>query len=650
MSDPLSFAGGIPQANDISGGKFILCELHNDVVTRVGFAFGLLPGWWRVFMSDSHKEIGIEEARQWDPSISDTDWHSALCANGFSGTDAVCWDYADARNRMGVIMISTALAPTISPLTMPSVTIITDGESILQRGIGSQIQDDLASRCNVPSEVLSVSHIPAEAVGTRYCIFLPEVDTCYLRSLNEERYLQLKSLIRSAKAVLWITRGGGESAAKPELDMIVGLSRVYHSESSTAKIMTLALPEAASPESVVQYTNQILLDRLRNRPQSPETEYEVRNGKLCINRVVESNNLNDYVYSKLEPQTRSKQTFGNQALALRVGSPGFLDTMEYIEITDFERPLASDEVEVRVRAVGVNFKDVLVALGRFNQSGLGNECAGIVTRAGPEATQVPGDRVCLCALNAYKTYVRSTTSLVFKIPDTLSFTEAASSPVAFSTAYHALCRTARLSAGETVLIHSAAGSTGQAAIQMARFLKAEVYATVGSNEKKKLIMDLYGIPSDHIFSSRGLSFVKGIKRMTQGRGVDVVLNSLADEGLQGSWHCLAAFGRFVEIGKKDILARNKLPMLPFNENRTFAAVDLTHVLRERPDLTRQNMDAILAMVLEGHFVAPQPLHVYSNSRIEEAFRYLQSGRNTGKTVVEFNDDDVVQVRTFLCFH
>ena len=526
---------------------------------------------------------------------------------------------------------------------MPGVTIITDGESTLQRTIATRIQTDLASICNVPSEVLSVSLLSAEAIGAQFCIFLPEVDTSYLRDMNEEQYSRLQSLFQSAKAVLWITRGGGELAVKPELDMIVGLSRVYHSESSTAKIITLSLPEAASPETVAQHANQILLDRLRNRPESPETEYEVRDGKLCINRVVESGNLNDYVYSKLEPQTRRKQAFGIRALALRIGSPGFLDTLEYAEAGEFARPLAPDEVEVKVRAVGVNFKDVLFALGRLDQGRLGHECAGIVTRAGPDATHVPGDRVVLCAPDAYRTYVRSPTSLVFKMPDTLSFREAASVPVAFSTAHHALCRTARLAPGETILIHSAAGGTGQAAIQMARFLRAEVFATVGSNEKKKLIMDVYGIPGDHIFSSRGLSFVKGVMRMTRGRGVDVVLNSLAGEGLQGSWDCLAAFGRFVEIGKKDILARNKLPMLPFDENRTFAAVDLTHMLSERPNLLRQNMEAILAMLRDGDITAPQPLHVYSNSRIEEAFCYLQSGKNTGKTVVEFNDDDVVQV-------
>ena len=328
---------------------------------------------------------------------------------------------------------------------------------------------------------------------------------------------------------------------------------------------------------------------------------------------------------------------------MNVRSPGLLDTMDYVEEIGRERPLASDEVEVKVKAVGVNFKDILIALGRLNEGGLGNECAGVVVRAGSEANLVPGDRVCMFALDTYKTYVRSKMSLVFKISDTLSFCEATAFPIVFTTAYHALFGSARLSSGESILIHSAAGGTGQAAIQIAKILKAEIYVTVSSNEKKKLIMDLYGIPEDHVFSSRGLSFVKGIMRMTDGRGVDVVLNSLAGEGLQGSWDCLAAFGRFVEIGKKDILARNKLPMLPFNENRTFTAVNLTHMISERPDIVRKNMESILAFLGDGQIRIPQPLHIYSNSQIEEAFRYLQSGKNTGKTVVKFKDDDVVGV-------
>lgn len=557
----------------------------------------------------------------------------------------VSWDHADVRNRMGIIIVSTALPSSSSPLGMPSVTIITTGESELQKLIGTLIQTGLARTRNVPCEIVSISQLSAEAIEKRFCIFLPEVDTSYLRDMSEEQYIRLQSLFRSAKTLLWITRGGGELPVKPELDMILGISRVIHSESATEKIITLSLRETATPEDVTQHTIKIFLDWLHNSSKVSETEYEVRNDKLCINRVVEANYLNDYVHSRLTPQKRSEEAFGNEdrALALNVRSPGLLDAMDYVEETGRERPLVSDEVEVKVKAVGVNFEDVLIALGRLNEGELGNECAGIVVRAGSEANLVPGDRVCMFALDTYKTYVRSKKSLVFKIPDTLSFCEAAAFPIVFTTAYHALCGNARLSFGETILIHSAGGGTGQAAIQIAKITKAEIYVTVSSNEKKKLIMDLYGIPENHVFSSKGLSFVKGIMRMTDGRGVDMVLNSLAGEGLQGSWDCLAAFGRFVEIGKKDILARNKLPMLPFNENRTFTAVNLTHMISERPDIVRKNMEAILALLGDGQIRTPQPLHIYSNSQIEEAFRYLQSGKNTGKTVVEFKDDDVVKV-------
>ena len=641
-----------PSADVISGGKLILSEIHNDAVTRVGFVFGLLPGWWlskyrsHKSLSVSHCETGTEPERQWGPTLSETAWHSALCANGFSGTDLACSDHVDARNRMGIIMVSTALAPSISSVKRPSVAVITTGESELQRLIGSQIQTELISLRDEPCEILNISHLPTEALAKRVCIFLPEVDGSYLRKMNKEQYIQLQSIFRSAKLLLWITRGGGELPMKPDLDMILGVSRVTHSENVTAKINTISFPEGADSKDITRHTLKILLDRLeKGSLEQCETEYEVRDGRLCISRVLEANHLNEYVHLRRAHQRQSEEVFGNveRPLALHVRSPGLLDTMVYVEDTTLEKPLASDEVEVRVKAVGVNFKDVLIALHRLNEGGLGNECAGIVARAGPEANLVPGDRVCVCALDTYKTYVRSKAALVFKIPDTVSFCEAASFPVVFTTAYQALFRNARLSSGESILIHSGAGGTGQAAIQIARLLKAEIYVTVGSNEKKKLIMDLYNIPEDHIFSSRGQSFVKGVKRMTDGRGVDVILNSLADEGLQGSWDCLAAFGCFVEIGKKDILARNKLPMLPFNENRTFAAVNLTHMITERPHLIRKSMEAILALVSDGQIRAPQPLHVYSNSRIEEAFRYLQGGKNTGKTIVEFKDDDVVPV-------
>ena len=555
-------------------------------------------------------------------------------------------DYDDPRNHMGNTMISTAVA---TPPKFPSnteVLIIANQASQLQHQLAFQIKSQLVSANDMASDVIHPNQISSTHLKQKFCIFLPEIEDPFLQSMSEEDYTRLQAVMKSGKGLLWTTQSGGHPR-KPEADMILGLSRVVRSENSNARVVTLALQDTQDVISIAHSIVQIFKNTFYSPPEQCETEYEERGGKLCTNRLVEANYLNDYIYSKNVQSRATKQGFGKgtRALTLNIGSLGLLDTMEYIEDLEIEAPLASDEVEVKVKAVGINFKDVLIALGRLSEGGLGNECAGVVTRAGAEARLLPGDRVCVCALGTYKTYVRSKAILAFKIPDTMSFCEAAAIPVVYTTAYQALVQIARLTSGESILIHSGAGGTGQAAIQLAKHLQAEIFVTVGSEEKKKLVMDLYGITEDHIFSSRGMSFTKGVKRMTKGQGVDVILNSLAGESLQGSWDCLAPFGRFVEIGKKDILGGNKLSMSQFNENRTFAAVNMTHMISERPELIRKTMEAVLALARDDKIGTAKPLHVYNNSQIEEAFRYLQGGKNTGKTILELNEDDVVPVST-----
>lgn len=176
--------------------------------------------------------------------------------------------------------------------------------------------------------------------------------------------------------------------------------------------------------------------------------------------------------------------------------------------------MAANEVEIEVQAVEVNFMDCLTALGRINKSTFGGECAGIVTRIGQECGLQTGDQVCAGTLGCFKTFVRCDTRLVTKIPDDLSFVEAAALPVTYVTSYHALNVFAQLQKEESVLIHSAIDGTGQSAVQIAQHIGAEIFVTVGSEEKKMVIMDLYGIPDDHIFYSRNTTFAQGIMRMT----------------------------------------------------------------------------------------------------------------------------------------
>ena len=234
-----------------------------------------------------------------------------------------------------------------------------------------------------------------------------------------------------------------------------------------------------------------------------------------------------------------------------------------------------------------------------------------------------------------------------KIPNDMSYSQAAVLPVVFATAYYALYDIARMRKGETVLIHWGAGGVGQAAIQLAQLIGAEIFVTVGSTEKRNLMTQTFGIPHDHIFSSRDLTFAQGMMRMTNNRGVDVVLNSMAGEGLRRSWECIAPFGRFVEIGKADIGASGKLPMFPFKKNVVFASVDLAFMVREDESMLAKTLSSVMDLAREKKISCSTPLNVFPYGKLQEAFRLMQSGKHLGKIVLEIQDGDTIMVSSFL---
>ena len=224
----------------------------------------------------------------------------------------------------------------------------------------------------------------------------------------------------------------------------------------------------------------------------------------------------------------------------------------------------------------------------------------------------------------------------------MGFETACTVPVVFCTAYYALIDLGRLEANEKVLIHAAAGGVGQAAIMLARLIGAEIYATVGSISKKQMIMEQYSIPENQIFYSRDNSFGPAIRRETNGKGVDVIVNSLAADSLRESWECLAHFGRFIEIGKRDILNNTRLEMAKFEHNTTFSSVDLTALAAEKPLLMQRLLSNVLSLFTEGKIRPIQPITVYPVSETESAFRLLQSGKAMGKLVVVPNQGDQVK--------
>jgi len=286
----------------------------------------------------------------------------------------------------------------------------------------------------------------------------------------------------------------------------------------------------------------------------------------------------------------------------------------------------------------------MTAMGQIPDSTIGVDAAGIISRVGSAVTKFKsGDRVAFFAQGAHSTHPRTRADNCALIPDNMSLEEAASVPTIHGTAWYALVRLARVQPGQSLLVHAAAGGVGQAAIQIAKHFGMEIFATVSNETKRHLIRETYGVPDDHIFNSRDLSFAKGIKRMTNGRGVDVILNSLSGEALRQTWHCIAPFGYFVEIGLRDILNNTGLEMAPFKQDATFTFLNLAHVQRSRPDLMAAIVEGTFDFIRQGISSPVKPITTYPISDVERAFRLMQAGKHLGKLVLTWGEDDVVPV-------
>lgn len=620
------------------GGKIVLLELTEPDAMKTNFAFGLLPGWWRA--ADGYRDLSA--------GVSEDVWHKILVKAGFSGIDLSLLDYYEQECHEHSAMVSTALGKTPSQSIFPETLIIVDEGSPLQSEIKLRLKEDLIKMGSPAVHAVSLEQATQKQdINRMFCILLLEVELSVLRNVDSKTFLAIRDIITTTEGVLWITRGGGKTPALPDHAIINGLVRTVKQENIKMKFVTVSFE---SDKSTVSHFAETILkvytQTISTSVDDCEPEYVEREGRLCIDRIVEADYLNRDIASRLATQQHQTKQFGEvPSLALSISSPGLLDTLEFVEDRGLNRPLDSDEIDIKVHASGVNFRDCLIALGRIPSTTMGFEGAGIVVRVGDQCKDLkPGDRVCANAAGTYQTYARCKAVHAMPLPEHMSFLEGAAIPVVFTTAYYALYHVARITDGESVLIHSGAGGTGQAAIQIAKLFNADIYVTVGSEEKKKLLMDLYNIPEDHIFYSRNASFAQGIKRMTRERGgVDIVLNSLSGDALVNTWQCMAPFGRFLEIGKKDILANGSLPMFPFAKNVSFHAIDLNEARQHRPRLMQDLKDGVVSLLFSGKIRPAQPLHVYGISEVEKAFRYLQSGRNTGKTVVELRQEDVVKV-------
>ncbi|CAM1507705.1 Fc.00g045530.m01.CDS01 [Cosmosporella sp. VM-42] len=484
----------------------------------------------------------------------------------------------------------------------------------------------------------------------KFYIMLDELNHSLLGNIRQEDFTLLKDLLASAKGILWVVEGAYLESDSPNGNMAIGLARTVRSETAL-KFATIDLDQrqngSAADASKVITDAFISIFNPSSSSEGSEMEYMERDGNIYVPRVVKDDEMSKFVHQQLresgpEPELQRFSQKG-RPLKMTIGNPGLLDTLHFIDDYTLSTPLADNYVEIEVKAVGLNFKDVMIAMGHLANEHIGIECSGVITQVGSAVPDLRvGDRVCAIAEGSFASYIRCRATSVSQIEDGLSFETASTIPVIWSTAYYSLVHVARLEKGESVLIHAAAGGVGQAAIILAQMIEAEIFVTVGSAEKKAYLMTEYKIPEDRIFFSRDTSFASQIQAATSNRGVDVVLNSLAGDALLATWQCLAHFGRFVEIGKRDIVTNTRLEMATFAKNVTFSSVDLVVVLSERPPLMKRLLSEVFDLYRRGIVRPITPLSIYPISDIESGFRALQSGKNLGKIAITLGEADMVK--------
>ncbi|KAI0594688.1 polyketide synthase PksD [Biscogniauxia sp. FL1348] len=618
------------------GGHLVISEITVPDIFTVGFGFGVLPSWW------STEDV----SRRCSPIVTESGWEATLLASGFSGNKLVIRDSSDDAAHLASVIVSSIQDDSYNSVDGFSIVIVIDDQSKYQRDLALSLSARLGGS---RPKVLLVSQIDNSGISpTDYVVFLADLEGSLLSQASEIFFKHIQKLIQQSANLLWVTsteicEDTGPASPYPYAGVKDGFLRTIRAEFANKRIVSLSIEGTPKEAPAAILDNIIKVLQLAFGIASLDIEYIIRDGLLLTGRLVEDTALNELLSSSTTPRPNTEPWLPGPPLKLDIESPGSLDTLRLVEDRDFYTALGPTEVEIETKAWGVNFRDVFIALGRLEEDDFGTDCAGVVTRVGPQCQLVrPGDRVCMFASGCMRMWARSEEEAVIQIPDSVSFNEACAIVSPGITAWYSLIEVGRLQKGEKVLIHSASGATGQLAVQVAQLVGAEVFATVGYDYKKQLLVDAYGIPEDHILYSRNTSFAKGVMRLTDGYGVDVVLNSLVGESLRVSWECMAPYGRFVEIGKADIKSNAALPMACFAKNVSFAGVDLHHISIYRKDIGKKALRKTMELAGNGSIRPPTPLHVYDISEAEEALRYLQSGKNTGRIVIQIDRASKVQ--------
>jgi NADPH:quinone reductase-like Zn-dependent oxidoreductase len=484
------------------------------------------------------------------------------------------------------------------------------------------------------------------------CISLLETEREFLATMTPEGMDSLRVITNTVSDLLWLT-GANMLSNKPDpnLTLSSGLSRALMLEQPTLRWSVMDIGSAQEQLVDKVKAKNVCLNVLKALVpgyDKDDCEFISVNGLLNVSRYTPDFEVNSLFRQRLDPQEpKAKKTLAEIGPArLAIERPGVPDTMYFQQLRERDEAPPAGYVDIQLKAVGLNAKDVYAMSGRVEtrEKTTGFDFSGIVTAVGPgiEHSRLKvGDRVVAYAPFHIGTTARVPVGCVHQLLDHEEFTVVPTLLLVYATALYALNDRAHLRPGESVLIHAGSGGVGVAAITLALNMGATVYTTCGSDSKREYLINELGMNPAHVFSSRDASFVQGIMEATNHRGVDVILNSLVGDLMHDGWEsCLADFGRFVEIGKRELLDAGRLDMRVFLRGCTFTAFDLSELFHSKDPYQRAIWDRLMVETLDlyraGKIQAP-PVKVFDVTQLSQAYRFFANKDRVGKVVISMEN-------------
>lgn len=491
-----------------------------------------------------------------------------------------------------------------------------------------------------------------EASVAESVVMLDDPECALLASIDDNEFEKLKILVSKASSIFWLTSGGLISEGTPQYAMVQGLARSVNAEQASLDFTTLDYDSGNTSSEAVVNAVTALLERQLTKSAAHESEYYLSEGLTYISRLVSNDTLNQ-AYALKDTVTRSTPFVAGEPLTGKVE----VGKVVFQADDQIKSPPMDEEVEVQVEYSGLNKEAVMVINGTDYPQTFSHEICGTVTRVGAQVNHLkPGDKVFGFNLDHFATIQKAKASLVMKIDSSETSEELAGLPMAYAAAIYGLEDLAKVEAGEKVLILHGTGIPGLAAIKLSQTLGAKTYVTVATAAEAEGVSDITGLPTEYIFVPTTSSMSEQIRARMGCHGIDVIFGSASANNALASecWRNIAPFGRFIQMGRKNVLKRTALDTMSLHQSATYHAFDLLSLFKLKPRVLSNLLQRILSRYKNGSITGFKSVTVRHLAELDQAISSFSDSFSNPKTLISYGATrktlEVLPTRTQMTFH